>query len=498
MRIRALLLSTFIMSACGDDDGAIAGDGGNDAPSTGDAPLFDAPPIDAVPLCSEIPTGAGPPSPSAGAGWARASTGEGSALASLARASDGALFLGGRLAEGSLTLGSASVTATGSEVFVAKLTAGGMPLWARATSGTSDVFAGFHAAAAGDGLVFGGGFAGSLTVNPSAGSPVVLSTTGMEAPFVARWNADGSLAWARTGTATMTGRAVAFAANADGVWACGDFLGTLTMGPGETNQTALTGSGEDLDAWVARFASTGDLVWAVPIAATGRDVCRAIAVQSDGASVMVGMEGGDIAVRGFTADGVSRFAKVIDGTGISEEATDVALFANGDFVVSGFFDDEAVFGAGEGGETTLPAPPGAAGFVARYLADGTVAWARLVTRPVNDVATRADGSLWGVGSSLTPGVVLNECRPDRLQLTMFDEDLFLARWDASGRLTYATQQGNYWSQFGTAVVDVPTGAAVSGAFIYGGTFYSGTVWQAMFQDTYTNVSHPFVLGLDAP
>jgi hypothetical protein len=494
--MRPVLLGFFLLVGCGDDSGGTTGDGGGG--DGGDGPAGDASSIDASVVCGEIPAGGPAPSPALGSGWARGSSGSGNTLASIARGGDGALFLSGRLRDGDVSLGGVSAVAIGQEAFVAKLASTGAPQWIRATSGSDDVFAGFHGGAAGDGVAFGGGFAGSLTLNFGQPSETTLTTAATEAPFLARWNGDGSLAWAKTATSTGTGRVVAAAGLADGqVWACGELTGTLTLGPGETNQTVLTAT--DYDAWVGRFAAaTGNLVWGVRLGDTGADACRDLEVLADGSVVTGGVQAGELVVRGFDAAGAPRFEKHATGTDV--EVTDLALFADGSFAVSGLFSGGITFGAGEPAETTLPAPPGAAGFVARFAADGTLQWARLATRPVNSVAARTDGSVWAVGSTLNPGVVLNECQPDRLTLAMFDEDAFLARWDAAGRIGYATQQGNYWSQFGTAVADIPgVGAAISGAYIYGATFYSGTGSQVMFQEsTGTNNTHVFVLGVNAP
>ena len=130
---------------------------------------------------------------------------------------------------------------------------------------------------------------------------------------------------------------------ADGqVWACGELTGTLTLGPGETGQTVLTAT--DYDAWVGRFAAaTGNLVWGVRLGDTGADACRDVEVLADGSVVTGGMEAGELVVRGFDAAGSPRFEKHATGTDV--EVTDLALFADGSFAVSGLFSGGITFGA---------------------------------------------------------------------------------------------------------------------------------------------------------
>ena len=111
---------------------------------------------------------------------------------------------------------------------------------------------------------------------------------------------------------------------AGGSWVTGYFSDEATFGAGDANETTLTSAGS-YDLFVARYNADGTLNFAVQAGSAEFDAASAIAV---------------------------------DGAGGSW--------------VTGFFEDEATFGAGEANETTLTSAGGDDVFVARYNTDGTL------------------------------------------------------------------------------------------------------------------------------
>ena len=169
--------------------------------------------------------------------------------------------------------------------------------------------------------------------------------------FVAKYATDGSLLWAKQGIqdnvptdyALAAGLTVGALSDGGGV-VTASLMGSITLGAGEPNETTLTSTTTgNFDSVVARYQPTGQLVWARQITSTGRVTVSSANTTADGSTIL-----------------------------------------------GGWCDPSAVFGAGEPGETTLSA----GGFVARYRADGTFAWAKSPASNGNrpNVSAFADGA----------------------------------------------------------------------------------------------------------
>jgi Ca2+-binding RTX toxin-like protein len=93
--------------------------------------------------------------------------------------------------------------------------------------------------------------------------------------------------WARQagGTSFDRGRGIAVD-NSGNSYVTGVFSGTATFGPGEANETTLTSAGSDV--FVAKYDSTGALVWAKQAGGTSEDSGQGIAVDGSGNSYVTG------------------------------------------------------------------------------------------------------------------------------------------------------------------------------------------------------------------
>jgi hypothetical protein len=185
----------------------------------------------------------------------------------------------------------------------------------------------------------------------------------------------------------------------------GEFQGTATFGPGEVGQTQLAAVGVQ-DLFVARFDDDG----------TFRRVRSA-----GGSSAFLGAQSataiggtGDIAITGYINSvsasagtvvfgpgdpGQTTLASVPAGRGatfVARYAPDLSLVrakqptstgtingvsvrshADGSLVVTGSFNGDATFGAGEPGQVVLTSPlSGVVCYVARFAADGKLVWAK--------------------------------------------------------------------------------------------------------------------------
>jgi hypothetical protein len=315
----------------------------------------------------------------------------------------------------------------------------------------------------GDGLVFGAGEPNQTSLDSAGGHDI----------FVARFREDGSLAWARRAGGAEMDLGTRVVACPDGTFlVLTVFHGTCVFGAGEANETSLTAQGSP-DMALARYAGNGDLVSVFPAAVLQWDIpsllypCGAplgLAVHQDGSvwladyfvgSVTLGPgQTGETTLNGsglkdtFLAryDPAGQLLSTAWAGGPGETfAQAVAALPDGSCVITGGFSDSATFGPGEPGETTLVSAADFDFFIARYHADGRLAWARRAGGDPDTyqwgaaLAVLPDGSVLVTGdftgqATFGPG----EANQTELQATG-DHSAFLARYADDGDLIWAGQ-----------------------------------------------------------
>ncbi|MDI1437107.1 hypothetical protein [Polyangium sorediatum] len=210
------------------------------------------------------------------------------------------------------------------------------------------------------------------------------------------------------------------AASADGgFFVLGTFSGTATWGYGEPNETTMTSAGGN-DAFLARYTSDGMLAWVQQAGGAGQDC-------SDTLTTMCTL----------------------------------SAAADGGALIAGNFVGSAVFGQGQPGSITLVsdwgldptgqwAPTGDA-FIARYAADGVLAWAKRAGGPayregVNTLVGTLDGGavvagicggdLWGQQNEMIFGS--GEPNPKTISCASTG-DVFVVRYDSNGSPSWVTR-----------------------------------------------------------
>lgn len=267
---------------------------------------------------------------------------------------------------------------------------------------------------------------------------------------VARYNADKTLAWARTyGNPSVSIRDVATHP---------DESFTVTGGYGSSvafGATTLPAADVDLvNGFVAHFDASGDPVWATWFGGRGGDISNAIAVHPDGGTV-----------------------------------------------VAGFAQEEATFGVGEPEEVTVTAPGRflRIAFVARYGVDGSLLWLRQATARANNngewasfnaVAVRPDGRIVAVGQ-LFGAATIGPGAGDAVSLTSAgDGDALIAEFTAQGDIVWARADGGTSREEWQDVAILEDASVVlAGAFgAEGFTGLGGAATYGAGQDQETNLA----------
>jgi hypothetical protein len=366
--------------------------------------------------------------------WARQIPGGGDPMGIVALSDGGFAVTGNAYEPCTLGVGEANEVelATGGG-FIARYGADGTLSWAFAEDLAGGQTVGISAFGD-DSLVVTGAFGGEVEFGRSPGTTQTLDSVGWTL-FVARYSAEGDLAWVRAADGTSLGWGVA--ALSDGSCVVGGRFGSYygdiqycVFGVGEANETILSAT-EPRNICVARFLADGSLAWA-----RGAESGYVEAIQRgpDDSVVVTGTQGhatfapgeaGEVALdtSGFYAarysvDGTLQWVRTAAGD-TSSSGWNVGSFADGSWVVVGYGHSDLTFGDGEAGETTLT---GGGGFTVGYASDGTLLWAEQVVRGTWDtghvgcdiadsgssdvqltgVATYGDGTFVVTGSTLGP------------------------------------------------------------------------------------------------
>ena len=366
-----------------------------------------------------------------------------------------------------LERGRAELTSlAGSDLYVARYAADGELVWIRQAGGPG-ADEGWSIAALPDGsAVVAGIFTDTVTLGEGEEHETTLAAEDGRDFFLARYDADGSLAWATRlhhgGGDNGYPRRVAVFPDGTSIMA-GGFFTSLTLAPGEPEELSLS-SGGAMDAFLACYDAAGSPLWALSAGGDGPDMAYGVAVDAATDTLFVtgmfaqtayflgpgGQEQDQLTVRG----GKDAFVARYDRTGallaawraggeVDDFGMDVAVLPDGEAVVTGAFGSLATFEEGDA-PTTLQGTDGWRDvFVARYRPDGTLVWAKRAGGPgrydePSAVAALSDGTSLVAGhfqdtATFGPG------EDGETPLTsQGDYSAFVALYDADGSLVWAT------------------------------------------------------------
>ena len=290
------------------------------------------------------------------------------------------------------------------DFFIAKYNPDGTLAWAKRQGGTELEKPLSITTLSGNSFVISGLF-GTQDVKPAIfgeGEPneTTLYTVGTDDIFIASYNPDGTLQWARRAGGILRDAGYGIAALSDNsVVMCGSYgnggdpgEAPATFGEGEPGETILPHAGWD-DIFVARYDTNGSLVWAKRAA------------------------------------------------GVSQEiAHDIAALSGDMFAITGEFWEACTFGEGEPGEITITPYPDTDPnfsyddiFVAWYNADGTIYCAKSAGGKSYDcsyaITSLYDDSVVAAGDFAgTYGATFGEGEDNEVTYYGQSYELFVARY----------------------------------------------------------------------
>ena len=339
--------------------------------------------------------------------------------------------------------------------------------WARQAGGAGYQEAGSLAAdAAGNAFVVGT-FQGSIGFNPGAGN---LNSTGVFDVFFAKYNNAGAAVWAKQvgGTGLTFGYDIATDAPGN-VFISGNFNGTIDFdpGPGTKNLT----SNNSLDAFLAKYNPSGDLLWAHRLGGAQFEEARSITADAAGNVLVAGIfndsvdfdpgpgtaalqatAGGDVYLAKFSPAGALLWAKLVEGAGF-ERVLDMTTNAAGHLFVTGHFQGSADFDP-SAADHTLDAVGDSDLFFARYDTGGNFVWAKNVGgffyEEARGIAVDRFDNVYLTGRygetvDFDPGPGIGELENAGIN------DAFFAKYDADGAFVWANSIGGNGNDIGNSI-----------------------------------------------
>lgn len=337
-----------------------------------------------------------------------------------------------------MTLGTTTLeSAGGQDIFIAKYDATGTPLWAKRAGGTATDQA-LGIAVSSSAVYITGIFYGTANFNtPSAtGSNEIIPYPGADplafAPdmFIAKYDLTGSLQWVKRAGSSNPDVGTGIAVSGNDVYVTGSFQGTANFNtPWATGSNEITSAGIN-DIFIAKYDNTGALIWVKRAGGSNADAPSCIAISGTslyiagyitGTANFISTSGTQQVTSVFGRDA---FIAKFDDTGDCQWARRAG--ANGGLPPLGSVNDEAY----------AIAASGSAVYITGYFAKT----ANFNTSPLTSSIT-----ITSAGNS----------------------DIFLAKYDDTGILKWATRAG------GTGL-DLGYGVAVSGTSVYITGCFSGT------------------------
>ena len=316
---------------------------------------------------------------------------------------------------------------------------------------------------------------GALAVD--ARGDVVVTGSVPSGCFVTKLaGADGHVRWTKTVTVTGDHQCRAIAAGERDVFVAGSFDAEVDFGD------RMVSRGKN-DIWVAAFATAdGTLHWTHQIGGAGNDIVRALAVDAHGDVFLGGQFSGEVPpadgaidlgagplhaagyfdglIAKLTASGTVVWARGFGDVGF-DIVKSIAVDHDGSAVVSGAWMRPQDF------RGAIPILTGVMdGLLARYNADGTLAWRRVFPgggSQAHHVALGDDGRIW-VSGHFNSRVDLG----GRALSSTEKSAAYIAAFSPDGAPVLAQLIGAPTAQFGYTIASGPDGA-VAVAFGFAGT-----------------------------
>jgi len=314
-----------------------------------------------------------------------------------------------------------------------------------------------------------------------------LTSAGSWDIFVAKYNSNGSLLWVQQ--AGGTSGDIGWGTAVDGTYnsiVTGWFEGTAIFG-----DTTLTSAGES-DIFVAKCDASGNWLWAVQAGGIGEDRGWGITMDGTGKTIVTGSFSGtatfgdtmltsagesDIFLAKYDSSGNLLWVQQAGGTG-EDWGGGIAVDGESNSVISGFFSDTATFG-----DTTLNSAGDWDISLAKYSVNGNLLWVQQAGGTSDDMGTGV--VLDDDGNSIVTGYFSDTATfGDTTLICAGIRDIFVAKCDNNGNWLWTVQAGGMGEDVGAGIVINGSSTVLTGWFegtaIFGDTTLTSAGWGDIF------------------
>lgn len=351
--------------------------------------------------------------------------------------------------------------------------------WAKKVGGGNTDAAYFNTIDAQGNVYYTGHFNGTANFNP--GGTFNLTSAGQSDIFVSKLDSAGNFGWAirMGGTGIDYGYSIAIDAS-NNLFVCGYFNGTVDFDPtGGTTNLVSSGSA---DAFIAKYSSSGTLIWAKKIGGSFFDIAYSLALDPLGNVYTTGYYAGtvnfnpagsfnmtsgansaDVFVTKFDTNGNFIWAKNIGGD-MSDIAYKLIVDNNSNVIVTGQFEDAADFDP-SGSIADLVSLGASDIFIVKLTSAGNYVWAKRMGGTATDesgsITTDASGNIYAGGRfDATADFGANSFTTNGFN------DAYLIKLDANGNFLWAKQFGGTSNDAVYAVHTDASGNVYSTGYFY--------------------------------
>jgi len=330
---------------------------------------------------------------------------------------------------------------------------------------------------------------------PSAAPPAgVFTSNGIYDMFIAKYNPNGNLMWAKAmgGSGQDYANSVVVDAS-NNVYVFGDFYNSIDYNPGAPGQHTFTGQSGLSDMILLKYDSVGTLVWAKQIGGNSIDHSSALTIDSHGdlyltgsfyatadfnpdtavANTLTSLGQGDVFISKYDKDGNFIWVKHIGAAGF-QSVNNITADSQDNVIISGTFNDSPDFNPGAGVDSIPVATQyGNVVYFAKYDLNGNYIWAKGIQsngfKSIGDLQTDNTGSFYVTGAfedttdfDPTNGVT-------ELIAPQGNSFIYFGKYDASGNLMWV----KYFDHPGLGGQDGGTSIALDGQ---NNLFLTGQFW----------------------
>lgn len=372
----------------------------------------------------------------------------------------GYIYVAGYFYSSSITLGTTTLNNDSSNttnMFIVKYDSSGNLIWARQAGGTMDDRINAITTDAAGNVVVTGNFESKYLIfgTDTVKNPLIPT----DAVFVIKYDSAGNYTWAKGTGPIGDGYGYAIAADAaNNIFVAGKF-NSPTINFGNSVVLSNSGSGFD-DVFLVKYNASGTAQWAIsPIGVSNNDVATALNTDATGNIYITGNYASDTLKFGSTnlinAGGYDIFVAKYNTTGHLVWAKDNGG-AGGDYATAMSIDDSSnVYIAGNFGSTSLTFGSStiindSAGayflYIAKYDSLGNAQWANTTGGPgsnMNAMATDQMGNIY-VGGDFSDSMFYFGTNILLNAVTTHTSDMFLAKYTQSAAsVANTTQPGHH-------------------------------------------------------